>query len=74
MPLLQGRRSRRRCDLETLCVLQTISSPGQCLKPWLFDRSTVDDARAERAVGHAVERIAHLFEQIRPVFDFNEFF
>src|SRR2546425_816341 len=56
-PLLQGRRARRRCDLKSLCVLQTIGSPRHGLEPWLFDGSTVNDAGAEGAIGHAAQRV-----------------
>jgi hypothetical protein len=31
------------------------------LKPWLFDWSTVDDARAECAIAHPAQRVAHLY-------------
>src|SRR3977135_664892 len=41
-PLLHGRHSRRRGALESLCVLQTIRSPGPGLEPLLFDGSAVD--------------------------------
>jgi len=72
-PLLEGRRSRRRCDLKPLFVLQAIRSPGHGLKPALFDRSTVHDALAERAIGHAAQRLAHLSQHGRIVFGFGEF-
>jgi len=70
--LLEGRRSRRRCDLKTLFVLQAIRSPGPGLKPALFDRSTVHDARAERAIGHAAQRVAHLLQYDRIAFGFSK--
>ena len=71
--LLEGRRSRRRCDLKRLFVLQAIRSPGHGLKPALFDRSTAHDALAERAIGHAAQRLAHLSQHGRIVFGFGEF-
>src|ERR1700731_4254244 len=71
--LLESRRFRRRCDLKTLCVLQAIRSPGHGLKPALFDRSTVHDAFAERAIGHAAQRIAHLLQHDRIAFGLSKF-
>ena len=51
----------------------SIGSPGHGLEPWLFDGSTVDDAGAERAIGHAAQRVAHLLQHIRIVFGFRKF-
>jgi hypothetical protein len=70
---LEGRRSRRRCDLKALFVLQAIWRPGHCFKPALFDRSTVHDALAERAIGHAAQRFAHWLQHCRIVFGFGKF-
>jgi hypothetical protein len=72
-PLLEGRRSRRRCDLKALFVLQATRSPGHGLKPALFDRSTVHDAPPERAIGHAAQCFAHLLQPCPIVFGFGEF-
>src|SRR5260221_2288071 len=72
-PLLQSWRSRRRCDLKTLPVLQAIGSPRHRLEPLLFDASTVDDAPAERAIGHTAQRVAHLLQHIRILFGFGKF-
>ncbi len=71
--LLEARRSRRRSSLKTFCVLQTIGSPRHGLEPLLLDRSTIDHARAERAILHAAQRIAHLLQHIGVVFGLGEF-
>ena len=67
-----GRRFRRRYDLETLLVLQAIGSPRHGLKPALFDRSPVHDALAERAIGHTAQCLAHPLQHGRIVFGFGE--
>lgn len=71
-PLLQGWRSQRCCDLKTLCVLQTIRSPGHSLEPLRFDGSTIDDAPAERAIFQPAQRVADLLQHIRIVFGFGK--
>ena len=53
-------------------MLQTIRSPRQRLEAVLFDWSAVDDASAERAVGQAAERVAHLLQHIAIVLGFGK--
>ena len=66
--VLADAAASRRCR-----VFQTIWRPGHGLEPLLLDRSTVDDARAERAIGYAAQRVAHLLQHIRIVFGFGKF-
>ena len=45
---------------------------GTRLEPLLLDRTTVDDAGAEGAVGDAAQRVAHLLQHICIVFGFGK--
>ena len=71
--MLEARCLRRRRDLKTLCVLQTIGRPGHGVEPCLFNGTTVDDAPTERAIGYAAQGVTHVLQHLRIVFGFGKF-
>src|SRR4051812_18963546 len=74
MAALQGRHSQRCRGLEPRRVFQTVWRPRHRVEPFLLDRTTVDNAGAEGAVGRCASAPTDLLNYRRGLFGLGKLF